>query len=59
MRCSNVAAHLCSEPFAMPARHARVVEPVLQLFGEPLSMHQFKINGKMDFEGALWRWHQA
>ena len=28
-----------------------MVEPVEDLFGEKLYMHQFKINGKMAFEG--------
>jgi ectoine hydroxylase len=28
------------------------------LFGEQLYMHQFKINGKMAFEGDVWQWHQ-
>ena len=31
---------------------------VQQLLGEPLYMHQFKINGKMAFEGDVWQWHQ-
>jgi ectoine hydroxylase len=31
---------------------------VEQLFGERLYMHQFKINGKMAFEGDVWQWHQ-
>ena len=35
-----------------------MVEPVQQLLGEPLYMHQFKINGKMAFEGDVWQWHQ-
>ena len=29
-----------------------------QLLGEALYMHQFKINGKMAFEGDVWQWHQ-
>jgi ectoine hydroxylase len=36
----------------------RMVEPVVDLFGEPVYMHQFKINGKMAFEGDVWQWHQ-
>ena len=44
---TNFAAHLYSEPFARLARHPRMVEPVMELFGEELYMHQFKINGKM------------
>ncbi|EHR71598.1 protein involved in biosynthesis of mitomycin antibiotics/polyketide fumonisin [Burkholderiales bacterium JOSHI_001] len=55
---TNFAAHLVSEPFARLARHPRMVEPVEDLFGEKLYMHQFKINGKMAFEGEVWQWHQ-
>ncbi len=54
----NFAAHLYSEPFARLARHPRMIEPVEDLFGEKLYMHQFKINGKMAFEGDVWQWHQ-
>ncbi len=56
---TNFAAHLYSEPFARLARHPRMVQPVQQLFDdEPLYMHQFKVNGKMAFEGDVWQWHQ-
>ncbi|MBL8303671.1 MAG: phytanoyl-CoA dioxygenase family protein [Ideonella sp.] len=55
---TNFAAHLVSEPFARLARHPRMIEPVEDLFGEPVYMHQFKINGKMAFEGDVWQWHQ-
>ena len=55
---TNFAAHLVSEPFARLARHPRMVEPVQALLGEALYMHQFKINGKMAFEGDVWQWHQ-
>jgi ectoine hydroxylase len=55
---TNFAAHLYSAPFARLARHPRMVRPVEQLFGEKLYMHQFKINGKMAFEGDVWQWHQ-
>jgi ectoine hydroxylase len=55
---TNFAAHLYSEPFARLARHPRMVEPVADLLGEALYMHQFKINGKMAFEGDVWQWHQ-
>ncbi len=55
---TNFAAHLVSAPFARLARHPRMVEPVQALFGEKLYMHQFKINGKMAFEGDVWQWHQ-
>ena len=55
---TNFAAHLISEPFARLARHPRMIEPVEDLLGEQLYMHQFKINGKMAFEGDVWQWHQ-
>lgn len=55
---TNFAAHMYSEPFARLARHPRMVEPVQDLLGEKLYMHQFKINGKMAFEGDVWQWHQ-
>ena len=54
----NFAAHLYSAPFARLARHPRMIEPVRQLFGEELYMHQFKINGKQAFDGDVWQWHQ-
>jgi ectoine hydroxylase len=55
---TNFAAHLYSEPFARLARHPRMVEPVMDLFGEEVYMHQFKINGKAAFDGDVWQWHQ-
>jgi ectoine hydroxylase len=55
---TNFAAHMSSKPFAKLARHPRMVQPVQDLLGEALYMHQFKINGKMAFEGDIWQWHQ-
>jgi ectoine hydroxylase len=55
---TNFAAHMYSKPFAKLARHPRMVEPVEAVFGDKLYMHQFKINGKMAFEGDVWQWHQ-
>ena len=55
---TNFAAHMYSEPFARLARHPRMVKPVEQLFNEKLYMHQFKVNGKMAFDGDIWQWHQ-
>ncbi len=52
------AAHTYNEAFAILGRDARLVEPVQQLFGEPVYMHQFKINAKAAFDGELWQWHQ-
>ena len=55
---TNFAAHLYSKPFAKLARHPRMIKPVENLLQESLYMHQFKINGKMAFEGDVWQWHQ-
>lgn len=55
---TNFAAHLYSAPFARLSRHPRMIEPVEQIFGEQLYMHQFKINGKQAFDGDVWQWHQ-
>jgi ectoine hydroxylase len=55
---TSFAAHTYSEVFARLARHPRMVEPVEQYFGEPVYMHQFKINGKQAFDGDVWQWHQ-
>ena len=55
---TNFAAHLYSTPFAKLASHPRMILPVEDLLQEKLYMHQFKINGKMAFEGDVWQWHQ-
>ena len=55
---TNFAAHLYSKPFAKLARHPRMIKLVENLLQESLYMHQFKINGKMAFEGDVWQWHQ-
>jgi ectoine hydroxylase len=52
------AAHTYNEAFRRLAAHPRLIEPVEQLFDEPVYMHQFKINAKAPFDGELWQWHQ-
>ena len=52
------AAHTFSEVFSLLARHPRLVEPLRQLFGEDVYVHQFKLNAKAAFEGEVWQWHQ-
>jgi ectoine hydroxylase len=52
------AAHTYNEAFRLLGAHPRLIEPVEQLFGEQLYMHQFKINAKAAFEGDTWQWHQ-
>jgi ectoine hydroxylase len=52
------AAHLYNEAFGLLGRHPRMIEPVEQLFGEHVYMHQYKINAKASFTGDVWQWHQ-
>jgi ectoine hydroxylase len=52
------AAHLYNEAFGALAAHPRMIDPIEQLFGEKLYMHQFKINAKAAFTGDVWQWHQ-
>jgi ectoine hydroxylase len=52
------AAHTYNEGFGLLGRHPRLIRPVEQVFGEPLYMHQFKINAKAAFDGDVWQWHQ-
>jgi ectoine hydroxylase len=48
-----------NETFNVLSRHPRLVEPVAQLLGaDKLYMHQFKVNAKAAFDGAVWQWHQ-
>ncbi len=52
------AAHTFNKAFALLGADRRLIEPVEQLFGEQLYMHQFKINAKAAFDGEVWQWHQ-
>lgn len=52
------AAHTYSEPYRRLGAHPRLIEPVMQILGEGVYMHQFKINAKAAFDGAVWQWHQ-
>lgn len=52
------AAHTYNEAFRLLGAHPRLIEPIEQLFGEQLYMHQYKINAKAPFDGELWQWHQ-
>ncbi|MCL2428620.1 MAG: phytanoyl-CoA dioxygenase family protein [Alphaproteobacteria bacterium] len=52
------AAHTYNDAFRLLGADPRLIEPVEQLFGEHLYMHQFKINAKAAFDGEVWQWHQ-
>ncbi len=55
---TTFAAHTFNEAFARLGRHPRLIDPVVQLLGGPVYMHQFKINAKAAFDGDVWQWHQ-
>ena len=52
------AAHTYNEAFRLLGAHPRLIEPVEQVLGEKLYMHQYKVNAKAPFDGELWQWHQ-
>jgi ectoine hydroxylase len=52
------AAHTFNEVFRLLAHHPRLVNPLQQVFGEPVYVHQFKLNAKAAFQGDVWQWHQ-
>ena len=52
------AAHKYNEAFRLLWRHPRMIKPVEQVFGESVYLHQYKINAKSAFTGAVWQWHQ-
>src|SRR6185312_3996149 len=45
------AAHLYNEAFGLLGAHPRMIDPIEQIFGEKVYMHQFKINAKAAFTG--------
>jgi len=55
---TGFAAHTFNEVFRLLAHHPRLVEPLQQVFGEPVYVHQFKLNAKAAFTGDVWQWHQ-
>lgn len=52
------AAHTYNEAFRRLGCHPRLLDPVQQIIGGPLYMHQFKVNAKVPFDGEVWQWHQ-
>jgi ectoine hydroxylase len=52
------AAHLYNEGFRRLGAHPRLIEPVEQIIGGPLYIHQYKVNAKAAFDGEVWQWHQ-
>ena len=52
------AAHTYNEAFRLLGAHPRMIRPIEQIFGEPVYMHQYKVNAKSAFTGEVWQWHQ-
>jgi len=52
------AAHKYNETFRRLGAHPRLIEPVSQVLDGDIYMHQFKLNAKAAFDGAVWQWHQ-
>jgi len=55
---TSFAIHTYNSIYARLARHPRMVNPVEQIYGESVYMHQFKVNAKAAFDGDVWQWHQ-
>jgi len=53
------AAHLYNEAFRLLGAHPRMIDPVEQVFGEKVYMHQYKINAKSAFTGDVWQWQSG
>jgi len=54
---SAMALHLRDELYTKLVRHPRLVDPALQITGEPVYIQQVKVNVKSAFGGELWQWH--
>ena len=52
------AAHLYNDTFRRLGAHPRLINPVKQLLGGDIYMHQYKVNAKAAFDGDVWQWHQ-
>jgi len=54
---TSMGLHLRDELYARVVRHPRLVEPALQVLGEPAYVQQVKVNVKAAFSGEVWQWH--
>ena len=52
------AAHTYNEAFRCLGEHPRLIQPVMQILGGQVYMHQYKVNAKAAFDGEVWQWHQ-
>ena len=54
---TSMGLHLRDDCFWALTRHPRLVEPALQILGEPAYIQQVKVNVKAAFSGEVWQWH--
>ena len=58
-RCAPISPRTCT---ASPSPGSRAIRAwssrSCSCSAKPVYMHQFKINGKMAFDGDVWQWHQ-
>jgi len=54
---TSMGLHLRDARFGALTRHPRLVEPALQILGEPAYIQQVKVNVKAAFSGEVWQWH--
>ena len=54
---TTMGLHLRDPVFAKLVRHPRLIEPAMQIAGEPLYIQQTKVNVKSAFDGEVWQWH--
>ena len=52
------AAHTYNEAFRRLGEHPRLIDPVTQILGGDVYMHQYKVNAKAAFDGEVWQRHQ-
>jgi ectoine hydroxylase len=52
------AVHTYNNVYSRFIRHPRILKPGMQMLGDDLYIHQFKLNGKAAFDGDVWQWHQ-
>ena len=51
-------SHSNNEVFRHLSHHPRIINPVMQLLGSSVYVHQHSINAKVALEGDIFRWHQ-
>lgn len=55
---SIFAPHTTSKIFDNLSKIEKLVQPAEQLIGNPVYIHQYKINRKIGLKGDRWEWHQ-